>query len=65
MKCHVKIHIMQATGWKLEEAIQLFYIGNEGGLATEPVYSTPRESDLPLNGSNIRYIIWRNPIIYP
>ncbi|KAK6122456.1 hypothetical protein DH2020_043793 [Rehmannia glutinosa] len=26
-----------ATGWKLEEAIQLFYVGNEGGLATTSV----------------------------
>ncbi|KAL3635885.1 hypothetical protein CASFOL_020432 [Castilleja foliolosa] len=28
------LQFLQATGWKLEEAIQLFYVGNEGGLAT-------------------------------
>lgn len=25
----------QATGWKLEEAIQLFYVGNEAGIMAE------------------------------
>ncbi|KAL8053154.1 hypothetical protein ABFX02_05G053000 [Erythranthe guttata] len=44
---------LQATGWRLEEAIQLFYVGNEGGLATESVYSTPAENDLPLDESNM------------
>ncbi|KAI3453237.1 hypothetical protein Pfo_009900 [Paulownia fortunei] len=44
---------LQATGWKLEEAIQLFYVGNEGGLATASVYSPPMESDLPLIDSNL------------
>ncbi|KAL0372814.1 UNVERIFIED_CONTAM: Plant UBX domain-containing protein 7 [Sesamum calycinum] len=44
---------LQATGWKLEEAIQLFYVGNEGRLAAPSVYSPPTESDLPLNDSNL------------
>lgn len=44
---------LQATGWKLEEAIQLFYVGHEGGLTTEPVYSPPRGSDTPLSDPNL------------
>lgn len=44
---------LQATGWKLEEAIQLFYIGNEGGVAAQSVHSPPRESDMPLNHPNL------------
>ncbi|KAJ8498028.1 hypothetical protein OPV22_008580 [Ensete ventricosum] len=36
---------LQATGWKLEEALQLFYVGNDGGgLATS-------SSPLPTGGS--------------
>ncbi|KAL6579504.1 hypothetical protein OROMI_009720 [Orobanche minor] len=44
---------LQATGWKLEEAIQLFYVGSEGGLASASVHPPPTESDLPLNGSSL------------
>ncbi|KAH6792635.1 UBX domain-containing protein [Perilla frutescens var. hirtella] len=44
---------LQATGWKLEEAIQLFYIGNEGGLATQSISSPSRESDMALNHPNL------------
>ncbi|GFP93981.1 UBX domain-containing protein 7 [Phtheirospermum japonicum] len=44
---------LQATGWKLEEAIQLFYAGNEGGLATTSVFPPPTESDLPLDDSTL------------
>lgn len=51
-----KIYKMQATGWKLEEAIQLFYIGNEGGLAAQSVRSPPRESDMPLNHPDPRHV---------
>ncbi|KAK9749795.1 hypothetical protein RND81_02G150900 [Saponaria officinalis] len=32
---------LQATSWKLEEAIQLFYVGNEGGGLTTPAYLPP------------------------
>ncbi|CAL5354464.1 unnamed protein product [Camellia sinensis] len=39
---------LQATSWKLEEAIQLFYIGNEGGTAASSIYSPPLENDRPL-----------------
>ncbi|XP_057777777.1 plant UBX domain-containing protein 7-like [Salvia miltiorrhiza] len=46
-------HFLQATGWKLEEAIQHFYVGNEGGLGTQSAYSPPRESDMPLNHPNL------------
>ncbi|KAL3830729.1 hypothetical protein ACJIZ3_019531 [Penstemon smallii] len=42
---------LQATSWKLEEAIQLFYVENEGGTAAPPVYSPPVENDLPLHDS--------------
>ncbi|CAN4090407.1 unnamed protein product [Withania somnifera] len=34
---------LQATSWKLEEAIQLFYIGNEGGAATS--FNPPQLGD--------------------
>ncbi|PIN05048.1 hypothetical protein CDL12_22414 [Handroanthus impetiginosus] len=34
---------LQATGWKLEEAIQLFYVGNEGGSAAPSLHSPPSE----------------------
>ncbi|XP_058182901.1 plant UBX domain-containing protein 7 isoform X1 [Rhododendron vialii] len=38
---------LQATSWKLEEAIQLFYVGNEGVIATPSAYSSPLENDRP------------------
>ncbi|KAK9106444.1 hypothetical protein Syun_022455 [Stephania yunnanensis] len=50
---------LQATSWKLEEAIQLFYIGNEGSLASSshaPVAddvlpSTEEKSKVPVKDS--------------
>lgn len=33
----------QATSWNLEEAIQLFYIGNESGPVASSPYSPPIE----------------------
>ncbi|KAA8532371.1 hypothetical protein F0562_032374 [Nyssa sinensis] len=40
---------LQATSWKLDEAIQLFYVGNEGGAAAPTSsYSPPLENDSPL-----------------
>ncbi|XP_074294279.1 plant UBX domain-containing protein 7-like [Silene latifolia] len=38
---------LQATSWKLEEAIQLFYVGNEGGAMTSSAYFPPEEATLP------------------
>ncbi|KAI7738571.1 hypothetical protein M8C21_008391 [Ambrosia artemisiifolia] len=42
---------LQATSWKLEEAIQLFYVGNDGGAAAAAATSSPHvpplETDLP------------------
>ncbi|KAL3502180.1 hypothetical protein ACH5RR_036629 [Cinchona calisaya] len=38
---------LQATNWKLEEAIQLFYVGNEGGPAAS-ARSPQMEGGLPL-----------------
>ncbi|XP_041011944.1 plant UBX domain-containing protein 7 [Juglans microcarpa x Juglans regia] len=35
---------LQATGWKLEEAIQLFFVGNEGGPVVTTSHSQPEES---------------------
>ncbi|KAJ4744678.1 UBX domain-containing protein [Rhynchospora pubera] len=29
-------HFLEATNWKLEEALQLFYLGNEGGVTASP-----------------------------
>lgn len=34
---------LQATGWQLEEAIQLFYIGNEAGAASAPCIPPPED----------------------
>lgn len=39
---------LQATSWKLEEAIQLFYVGNEGGTMATSSYSPPIENISPL-----------------
>ncbi|KAI5678273.1 hypothetical protein M9H77_09223 [Catharanthus roseus] len=38
---------LQATSWKLEEAIQLFYVGNDGGATLSSVQSPHLENDLP------------------
>ncbi|KAK9275378.1 hypothetical protein L1049_022642 [Liquidambar formosana] len=38
---------LQATSWKLEEAIQLFYVGNEGGQLASSSYSPPTENLTP------------------
>lgn len=38
---------VQATSWKLEEAIQLFYVGNEGVVAAPSAFSPPLENDRP------------------
>ncbi|XP_019191424.1 PREDICTED: plant UBX domain-containing protein 7 isoform X2 [Ipomoea nil] len=38
---------LQATSWKLEEALQLFYVGNDGGVAAPSSYS-PLENTAPL-----------------
>lgn len=44
---------LQATSWKLEEAIQLFYIGNEGGgIASSSLASSPTENIPPLPGGS-------------
>lgn len=39
---------LQATSWKLEEAIQLFYVGNEGGTESSSSYFPPLENEIPL-----------------
>ncbi|KZV46045.1 UBX domain-containing protein 2 [Dorcoceras hygrometricum] len=44
---------LQAASWQLEEAIQLFYVGNDGGAAASSVYSPPVENDLPPHNSNL------------
>lgn len=41
----------QATGWKLEEAIQLFYVGNEGGPVGSS--STPVENPNLLDQNSV------------
>lgn len=38
---------LQATSWKLEEAIQLFYVGNEGVVVAPSAFSPPLENDRP------------------
>ncbi|XP_043715864.1 plant UBX domain-containing protein 7-like isoform X2 [Telopea speciosissima] len=44
---------LQATSWKLEEAIQLFYVGNEGGGLPSSSYSSPTKNASPLPGQSI------------
>lgn len=44
---------LQATNWKLEEAIQLFYIGNESGTAASTPYVPPPQNDNLLPDQNI------------
>ncbi|KAF8389599.1 hypothetical protein HHK36_024118 [Tetracentron sinense] len=39
---------LQATSWKLDEAIQLFYVGNEGGVLASSSYSPPTANVTPL-----------------
>ncbi|XP_068640161.1 plant UBX domain-containing protein 7-like [Aristolochia californica] len=41
---------LQATSWQLEEAIQLFYIGNEGGGLQSTSASQPAEDVKPVSG---------------
>lgn len=44
---------LQASSWRLEEAIQLFYVGNDGGATASSAYSPPVENDLPPHDSNL------------
>lgn len=49
---------LQATGWKLEEALQLFYVGNEGGgLATSsfppPPTGSPSEQENVMSSGSL------------
>lgn len=56
---------VQATNWKLEEAIQLFYVGNEGGGAASSSYSAPLENDRPLpDESLLGYVKSEVAVIY-
>ena len=41
----------QATSWKLEDAIQLFYVGNEGGVAVPPPVPSPPTTNEQINSS--------------
>ncbi|KAL2541326.1 Plant UBX domain-containing protein 7 [Abeliophyllum distichum] len=45
---------LQATSWKLEDAIQLFYLGNEGGASAPSFYPPELGNDVPLHDSNLR-----------
>ena len=54
---------IQATSWKLEEAIQLFYIGNDGGAAVASSPVLPVENDGLLPGDvDIKLLI--NCVLY-
>lgn len=44
---------LEATSWKLEEAIQLFYLGNESGITTSSAQSERWETDVPLVDPNV------------
>lgn len=39
---------LQATSWRLEEAIQLFYVGNESGAMASASYIPPEDNATPL-----------------
>lgn len=52
----VNFSLDQATNWKLEEAIQLFYIGNEGGAALSSSPPSQLESDVPLHDPILRHV---------
>lgn len=41
----VEFFYQQATSWKLEEAIQLFYVGGEGGMVSSGTHTQPRSND--------------------
>lgn len=43
---------LQATSWKLEEAIQLFYVGHEGGSMGSSSYLPPEENATPLTNQS-------------
>lgn len=43
----------QATSWKLEDAIQLYFIGNEGGAVPSTANSTPTED--VVTDQSVRY----------
>ncbi|WCJ33737.1 UBX domain-containing protein [Euphorbia peplus] len=43
---------LQATNWKLEEALQLFYIGNEGGQVASASHPLPPQMPPPFPDSN-------------
>ncbi|CAA2954874.1 plant UBX domain-containing 7 isoform X1 [Olea europaea subsp. europaea] len=45
---------LQATSWKLEDAIQLFYLGNDGGTAVPSFNPSEVENDVPLHDSIVR-----------
>ncbi|KAM3753427.1 hypothetical protein ACB098_03G093200 [Castanea mollissima] len=45
---------LQATSWKLEEAIQLFFVGNEGGPVVAPSQSPAAENVNTLADQNTR-----------
>ncbi|KAJ4710245.1 UBX domain-containing protein [Melia azedarach] len=38
------MQFLQATSWKLDEALQLFYVGNEGGAIASASHSSPEEN---------------------
>ncbi|KAJ4842098.1 hypothetical protein Tsubulata_007946 [Turnera subulata] len=40
------VQFLQATSWKLEEALQLFYVGNEGGPVVSASHSPPTDANL-------------------
>lgn len=42
---------LQATSWKLEDAIQLFYVGNEGGVTGPPSVPSPPTTNEQINSS--------------
>lgn len=47
---------VQATSWKLEEAIQLFYVGNESGVAASSSHFPPLKNERPDVDESLEYV---------
>ncbi|KAJ0037961.1 hypothetical protein Pint_22536 [Pistacia integerrima] len=55
------IQFLQATSWKLEEAIQLFYVGNEGGANVSTAHSSPEEN--PISNTAVENSLPANSVL--
>lgn len=52
----VSWNVKQATSWKLDEALQLFYVGNEGGPVASVSHSPPADNANTLAEENTGWV---------